>query len=267
MKQYHDLLKEVLYHGTESEDRTGTGTVSLFSPKEMHFDLRHGFPLVTTKKVFWKGVVEELLWFLRGETNIKSLVDKGVHIWDEWADKDGNLGPVYGAQWRDWGGFDKKTFGIDQIANLIQGIKDDPFSRRHIISAWNVADLDRMALAPCHCFFQVYVRDGRLSLKLYQRSADLFLGVPFNIASYALLTHLLAHQTGLKPGKFIHSFGDAHIYLNHMDQVQQQLRRHPMDLPKLHIYTQHDDISKYEFGDFILEGYDPWPAIKAPVAV
>ena len=279
MIPYLNQLREILTKGTLSEDRTGTGTMSLFSPTEARYDLSKGFPLVTTKRLFTRGIFEELLWFLSGSTNNRDLQEKHVHIWDEWAAEDGELGPIYGKQWRDWGSFrhyiplgdgefkvtDHK--GIDQISNLIEGIKNDPFSRRHIVSAWNVTDLDRMALAPCHCFFQVYVRDEKLSLKLYQRSADMFLGVPFNIASYALLTHMLAAQTGYKPGEFIHSMGDAHIYLNHMVQVQEQLLREPRKLPTLKLDPEVKSIFHYDLSHIQIEGYDPHPQIYGEVSV
>lgn len=281
MKQYHDLLKDILENGTKKGDRTGTGTISLFGP-QMSFDLSKGFPLVTTKKVFWRGVVEELLWMLRGETNVKSLQAKGVKIWDEWADPNGELGPVYGQQWRSWTAvrsvrsevpgeateWDEEHFHIDQIAEVVQRITEKPDDRRLIVTAWNPADISRMKLPPCHCFFQFYVSNGELSCKLYQRSADMFLGVPFNIASYALLTHIIAHQTNLKPGRFVHTFGDAHIYLNHIDQVREQLSREPRPLPTLRIDDcGQTDPESYEFEDFKLDGYDPHPAIKGEVSV
>lgn len=260
MKQYLDLLSEIRNCGNKRGDRTGTGTISLFGP-QMEFDLRTGFPLVTTKKVFWRGVVEELLWMLRGSTNVKELQAKNVHIWDEWADENGELGPVYGAQWRGFG-------GVDQIHNLIERIKAKPEDRRLIVSAWNPAEVDEMKLPPCHCFFQCYVENGYLSLKMYQRSADMFLGVPFNIASYALLTHILAHLTGLKPGKFIHSFGDAHIYLNHLEQVDAQLQRQPYELPRLFIVDRgQKTVEDFVFEDFTLVGYKHHAAIKGEVAV
>lgn len=260
MNQYLQLLENIRTAGNRRGDRTGTGTISLFGP-QMIFDLRKGFPIVTTKKVFWRGVVEELLWMLRGSTNVKELQAKNVHIWDEWADESGELGPVYGAQWRNFG-------GVDQIHNLIERIKAKPEDRRLIVSAWNPAEVDKMKLPPCHAFFQCYVEAGRLSLKMYQRSADMFLGVPFNIASYALLTHILAHLTGLKPGTFIHTFGDAHIYLNHLDQVDVQLIRDPRPLPTLQIaHRGQKSVEDFIFEDFTLVGYDPHPAIKAEVSV
>jgi thymidylate synthase len=264
MKPYLDLLRHVMETGVEKHDRTGTGTRSVFG-HQMRFDLSKGFPLVTTKKVHVKSIFQELLWFLRGDTNIAWLKERGVSIWDEWADAEGNLGPVYGAQWRSWKGADGKT--IDQISNLIQKIKTDPDSRRLIVSAWNVAELDQMALPPCHAFFQFYVANGKLSCQLYQRSADLFLGVPFNIASYALLTHMIAHVCGLQVGDFVHTLGDAHIYSNHFDQVALQLSRDERPLPELRIRRKVDDIFGFEYEDFEIVGYDPHPGIKAPVAV
>lgn len=264
MKQYHDLLRHVLTHGTKKEDRTGTGTISTFG-YQMRFDLAEGFPLVTSKKVHLKSIIHELLWFLRGETNIKYLVDNGVTIWNEWADENGELGPVYGKQWRSWQGANGDV--IDQISNVIEEIKHNPNSRRLIVSAWNVGELDKMALAPCHSFFQFYVNDGKLSCQLYQRSADVFLGVPFNIASYALLTMMIAQVCDLEVGEFIHTFGDVHIYLNHLEQVNLQLSREPRPLPIMKIDPAIKYIFDFEYDDFILEGYDPHPAIKAPVAV
>lgn len=267
MKQYLDQLRYVLENGTRSDDRTGVGTISVFSPPEARYDLQEGFPLVTTKKVFTRGIFEELIWFLSGSTNAFDLMEKDVHIWDEWAKENGDLGPVYGYQWRNWGANQslyKK--GFDQITKLIEDIKREPNSRRLIVSAWNVSDLDRMALAPCHCFFQVYVRDGKLSLKLYQRSADMFLGVPFNIASYALLTHMLAAQTGYEVGEFIHSIGDAHIYLNHLDQVNEQLSREPREMPLIAL-DDVDSIFHYGIEHIHLFEYAPHPAIKGEVAV
>lgn len=264
MKQYHDLLRHVLTHGTKKEDRTGTGTISTFG-YQMRFDLAEGFPLVTSKKVHLKSIIHELLWFLRGETNIKYLVDNGVTIWNEWADENGELGPVYGKQWRSWQGANGDV--IDQISNVIEEIKHNPNSRRLIVSAWNVGELDKMALAPCHSFFQFYVNDGKLSCQLYQRSADVFLGVPFNIASYALLTMMIAQVCDLDVGEFIHTFGDVHIYLNHLEQVNLQLSREPRPLPTMKIDPAIKYIFDFEYDDFILEGYDPHPAIKAPVAV
>lgn len=264
MLDYHDLLKLILDTGTDRSDRTGTGTRSIFG-HQMRFDLSAGFPLVTTKKLHVKSVIHELLWFLAGDTNIAYLKANGVRIWDEWADENGDLGPVYGKQWRSWptpgGG------SIDQIANLVHGLKTNPFSRRHIVSAWNPALVDEMALPPCHCLFQFYVADGKLSCQLYQRSADVFLGVPFNIASYALLTLMLAQVVGLKPGDFVHSFGDVHLYHNHFDQAREQLSRDIRPLPVMHLNCAIDDIFGFCYDDFTLEGYDPHPAIKATVAV
>ncbi|MDX9950463.1 MAG: thymidylate synthase [Methylophilaceae bacterium] len=264
MKVYHDLLRHVLVHGHRKEDRTGTGTLSVFG-YQMRFDLAEGFPLLTTKKVHLKSIIHELLWFLQGSTNIQYLKDNGVTIWDEWADENGNLGPVYGYQWRNWPKPDGSH--IDQIAQVVESIKKTPDSRRLIVSAWNVADVDKMKLPPCHAFFQFYVADGKLSCQLYQRSADIFLGVPFNIASYALLTMMVAQVCGLKPGDFVHTLGDAHIYLNHLDQVNEQLSRTPRSLPVMRINPQVTDIFGFRFEDFTLEHYDPYPAIKAPVAV
>jgi thymidylate synthase len=264
MKVYHDLLRHVLVHGHRKEDRTGTGTLSVFG-YQMRFDLAEGFPLLTTKKVHLKSIIHELLWFLQGSTNIQYLKDNGVTIWDEWADENGNLGPVYGYQWRNWPKPDGSH--IDQIAQVVESIKKTPDSRRLIVSAWNVADVDKMKLPPCHAFFQFYVADGKLSCQLYQRSADIFLGVPFNIASYALLTMMVAQVCGLKPGDFVHTLGDAHIYLNHLDQVNEQLSRTPRNLPVMRINPQVTDIFGFRFEDFTLEHYDPYPAIKAPVAV
>lgn len=264
MQQYHDLMHHVLAHGHPKPDRTGTGTLSVFG-YQMRFDLAQGFPLLTTKKVHLKSIIHELLWFLQGSTNIRYLKEHGVTIWDEWADGNGDLGPVYGYQWRSW----PKPDGthIDQIAQVIQMIRKTPDSRRLIVSAWNVADVDRMKLPPCHAFFQFYVADGRLSCQLYQRSADIFLGVPFNIASYALLTMMVAQVCGLQPGEFVHTLGDAHIYNNHIEQVREQLSREPRPLPMMHINPAVNDIFGFKFEDFTLEGYDPHPAIKAPVAV
>lgn len=264
MRVYHDLMRHVLEHGNKKEDRTGTGTLSVFG-YQMRFDLAEGFPLLTTKKVHLKSIVHELLWFLQGSTNIAYLKENGVSIWDEWADENGNLGPVYGYQWRNW----PKPNGesIDQIAQVVNSIRQNPDSRRLIVSAWNVADVDRMKLPPCHAFFQFYVADGKLSCQLYQRSADIFLGVPFNIASYALLTMMVAQVCGLKLGDFVHTLGDAHIYLNHLDQVNEQLSREPRSLPLMHINPEIKDIFGFCFEDFTLENYDPYPAIKALVAV
>ncbi len=264
MKQYLDLCRKILDTGAVKQDRTGTGTRSIFG-YQMRFDLRDGFPLLTTKKLNTRAIIHELLWFLRGETNIKSLNAVGVHIWDEWARPDGDLGPVYGRQWRSWPAPDGRVF--DQITAVVQGLKKEPWSRRHVVSAWNVAELDKMALAPCHCLFQFYVSDNLLSCQLYQRSADVFLGVPFNIASYALLTHMVAHVTGLAPGEYVHTFGDAHLYSNHMEQVALQLAREPRALPTMKINPEVKDIFGFKYEDFTLEGYDPHPAIKAPVAV
>lgn len=264
MKTYLDLLRHVRDNGVRKSDRTGTGTVSIFG-YQMRFNLHDGFPLVTTKKCHLRSIIHELLWFLKGETNIRYLKENGVSIWDEWANEQGELGPIYGYQWRSWPAPDGRH--IDQIQRVLDDLRNNPDSRRIIVSAWNVADLDRMALAPCHAFFQFYVADGRLSCQLYQRSADLFLGVPFNIASYALLTHMMAQVAGLKPGDFVHTLGDAHIYLNHFDQVNEQLSREPRALPTLKLNTEVKDLFAFRFEDFTLEGYDPHPAIKAPVAV
>lgn len=264
MKPYHDLLRTVLERGTPKTDRTGTGTKSIFG-HQMRFDLAEGFPLVTTKKVHLKSIIHELIWFLRGETNIRYLKENGVSIWDEWADERGELGPVYGAQWRSWRGADGKT--IDQISQVVDQIQKNPDSRRLIVSAWNVGEIGRMALPPCHAFFQFYVADGKLSCQLYQRSADLFLGVPFNIASYALLTLMVAQVTGLQPGDFVHTLGDAHIYLNHFDQVQLQLSREERPLPQMRLNPAVRSVFDFKYEDFTLQGYDPHPPIKAPVAV
>jgi thymidylate synthase len=264
MKQYHDFLRHVLEHGSKKEDRTGTGTISIFG-YQMRFDLNEGFPLLTTKKIHLKSIIHELLWFLQGSTNISYLNEHGVTIWDEWADERGELGPVYGKQWRSWLAPDGKT--IDQISQVIDTIKRNPSSRRLIVSAWNPADVDKMALPPCHTMFQFYVSEGRLSCQLYQRSADIFLGVPFNIASYALLTLMIAQVCDLKPGEFVHTFGDAHIYLNHLDQVQLQLSREPRELPEMKINPAIKDIFGFRFEDFQLLNYNPHPSIKAPIAV
>jgi thymidylate synthase len=264
MRAYLDLMQHVLTHGTKKSDRTGTGTTSVFG-HQMRFNLQNGFPLVTTKKCHIKSIVHELLWFLQGDTNIKYLKENGVRIWDEWADENGNLGPVYGKQWRSWATVDGRV--IDQIKIAVDQIKNNPDSRRIIVSAWNVGELDQMALAPCHAFFQFYVADGKLSCQLYQRSADIFLGVPFNIASYALLTMMMAQVCGLKAGDFVHTFGDAHLYSNHMEQTREQLSREPRPLPIMKINPEVNDIFAFKFEDFTLEGYDPHPAIKAPVAV
>ncbi len=264
MRQYLDLMKHVLEHGTRKNDRTGTGTLSVFGP-QMRFDLAAGFPLLTTKKVHLKSIIHELLWFLKGETNIRYLQDNGVTIWDEWADKKGDLGPVYGYQWRSWPAPDGRH--IDQIGQVIDQIRNNPDSRRLIVSAWNVADLPRMALLPCHAFFQFYVAEGRLSCQLYQRSADFFLGVPFNIASYALLTMMVAQTCRLKLGEFVHTFGDAHLYLNHLDQAREQLSRQPRTPPTMRINPAVTSLFDFRYEDFTLENYDPHPAIRAPVAV
>ena len=264
MNQYLKLLEHVKQNGQKKEDRTGTGTMSVFG-YQMRFNLNESFPLLTTKKVHLKSVIYELLWFLSGDTNIKFLKDNGVSIWDEWADENGNLGPVYGHQWRSWPTSEGKE--IDQISNLINQIKKTPDSRRLIVSAWNVGEINKMKLPPCHCFFQFYVADGRLSCQLYQRSADIFLGVPFNIASYALLTQMIAHVCGLECGEFIHTLGDAHIYNNHIDQVNEQLSRKPKKLPQIKINPSVKNIFDFKYEDFSLEGYDPYPLIKAPVAV
>ena len=264
MRQYLDLLAHVRDSGTRKSDRTGTGTLSLFG-HQMRFDLSEGFPLVTTKRLHVKSIVHELLWFLQGSTNVRYLNEHGVTIWDEWADAKGELGPVYGRQWRSWPAPDGRK--IDQIATVVEGLKRDPDSRRHIVSAWNVGELGQMALSPCHCLFQFYVADGRLSCQLYQRSADVFLGVPFNIASYALLTLMMAQVTGLKPGEFIHTFGDVHLYLNHLDQADEQLKRDPRALPRMEINREVRSLFDFAYEDFKLNGYDPHPAIGAKVAV
>ena len=264
MKQYLDLLREIRDNGVTKTDRTGVGTKSIFG-HQMRFNLQDGFPLLTTKKVFLKGIIYELLWFLKGDTNIKFLTDNNVHIWDEWADENGDLGYVYGKQWRSWEATDGRV--IDQISQVVDLIKNHPNSRRILVTAWNPAEIDKMALPPCHCLFQFYVADGKLSCQLYQRSADTFLGVPFNIASYALLTMMLAQVCGLEPGEFIHTTGDTHIYLNHLDQVNEQLLREPRPLPKMIINPDVKSIFDFKYEDFKLEGYDPYPAIKAPVAV
>ena len=264
MKQYLDLMREILDHGAEKDDRTGTGTLSLFG-YQMRFNLQQGFPLVTTKKLHLRSIIYELLWFLRGDTNISYLHDNKVTIWDEWADKNGDLGPVYGHQWRHWdtadGGF------VDQISQAARDIKDNPNSRRIIVSAWNAGEIDKMALAPCHALFQFYVSGGRLSCQLYQRSCDVFLGIPFNIASYALLTHMMAQQCDLRAGDFVWTGGDVHLYKNHLEQARLQLSRQPKSLPELAILRRPGSIFDYEFEDFEIRGYDPHPAIKAPVAV
>jgi thymidylate synthase len=264
MKQYHDLMQFVLDHGTKKEDRTGTGTISTFG-YQMRFNLAEGFPLVTTKKLHLRSIIHELLWFLKGDTNIKYLKDNGVSIWNEWADENGNLGPVYGYQWRSWPGPNGES--IDQISNLVNMIKKNPDSRRLIVSAWNVANVDHMALPPCHCLFQFYVADGKLSCQLYQRSADIFLGVPFNIASYALLTMMLAQVCDLELGDFVHTFGDAHLYANHLEQAKEQLSREFRPLPTMKINPEVRDLFEFKFEDFELVNYDPHPHIKAAVAV
>jgi thymidylate synthase len=264
MRQYHRLLELVLTQGVKKTDRTGTGTLSVFGAQE-RFNLADGFPLVTTKKVHFKSIVHELLWFLRGETNIRSLNEVGVTIWDEWADSEGNLGRIYGAQWRSWRAPDGRV--IDQIADVVERIRREPDSRRLVVSAWNPGEMDQMALPPCHALFQFYVHDGTLSCQLYQRSADLFLGVPFNIASYSLLTHMVAQVTGLRPGEFIHTFGDLHLYLNHLDQARLQLTRECRPLPTIRLNPAVTDLFAFQFSDFTLENYDPHPAIPAPIAV
>ncbi|MFS0635538.1 thymidylate synthase [Mesobacillus foraminis] len=264
MKQYLDLCRHVLENGTTKEDRTGTGTVSTFG-YQMRFDLKEGFPLVTTKKLHLKSIIHELLWFLDGDTNVKYLQEHGVRIWNEWADENGELGPVYGHQWRSWPTPDGGS--IDQISNVINQLKNNPDSRRMIVSAWNVADVENMALPPCHCLFQFYVADGKLSCQLYQRSADIFLGVPFNIASYALLTLMIAQVCDLEPGEFIHTLGDAHIYSNHLDQVKLQLSREPRRLPKMKLNPDVKDIFSFRYEDFLLEDYEPHPHIKGVVSV
>jgi thymidylate synthase len=264
MQQYHELMRAILERGTRKADRTGTGTLSLFG-WQMRFDLAESFPLVTTKKLHLKSIIHELLWFLRGDTNIGYLHEHGVTIWDEWADANGDLGPVYGRQWRSWAAPDGRT--IDQLSQVVEQIRRNPDSRRLVVSAWNVGELEQMALLPCHALFQFYVADGRLSCQLYQRSADVFLGVPFNIASYALLTLMVAQVCGLKAGEFVHTLGDAHLYLNHLDQANEQLRRSPRPLPRLSLNPAVQDLYGFRYEDFTLEGYDPWPAIKAPIAV
>ena len=264
MQQYLDLMRHVRDHGTRKEDRTGTGTVSVFG-YQMRFDLSKGFPLVTTKKCHLRSILHELLWFLKGDTNIRYLHDNKVTIWDEWADEEGNLGPVYGYQWRSWPAANGGS--IDQISQVIEQLRNNPDSRRIIVSAWNVSDIENMALPPCHAFFQFYVADGRLSCQLYQRSADIFLGVPFNIASYALLTLMMAQVTGLQAGDFVHTFGDAHLYLNHLEQTNLQLSRTPRQLPGMRLNPDVDDLFAFSYDDFELQNYDPYPHIKAPVAV
>jgi len=264
LHQYLDLLARIRNTGTRKDDRTDTGTLSIFG-HQMRFDLAEGFPLVTTKKLHVKSIIHELLWFLQGSTNVRYLREHGVTIWDEWADENGDLGPVYGRQWRSWPTPDGRH--IDQIARVVESLKRDPDSRRHIVSAWNVGELDKMALSPCHCLFQFYVADGRLSCQLYQRSADVFLGVPFNIASYALLTQMMAQVTGFEPGEFVHTFGDAHLYLTHLDQADEQLKRLPRALPRMEINPEVRSLFDFAYEDFKLVGYDPHPAISAKVAV
>jgi thymidylate synthase len=262
-RQYLDLLADILANGVRREDRTGVGTLGVFG-RQMRFDLGRGFPLLTTKKLHFKSIALELLWFLRGDTNIRWLNDRGVSIWDEWADAAGELGPIYGKQWRSWAAPDGRV--IDQVSQVVASIRDTPNSRRHIVTAWNPADIDDMALPPCHCLFQFFVAEGRLSCQLYQRSADVFLGVPFNIASYALLTMMTAKATGLEPGEFVHTFGDAHLYLNHVEQAKRQLRREPLPFPTLTL-ADKTDLFAFDYEDFRLDGYAPHPAIKAPIAV
>jgi thymidylate synthase len=264
MKPYLALLEHVLQHGTKKGDRTGTGTLSVFG-HQLRFDLTQGFPLVTTKKLHLKSIIHELLWMLQGDTSVRSLQAQGVTIWDEWADAEGNLGPVYGHQWRSWSTPDGEP--IDQMRGLLDGLRKNPDSRRHLVSAWNVADLPAMKLPPCHVLFQFYVADGRLSCQLYQRSADLFLGLPFNIASYALLTMMVAQVTGLTPHEFIHTVGDAHLYLNHLEQARTQLEREPRTLPRMKLNPAVTDLFSFQYQDFTLEGYEPHPAIKAPVSI
>jgi len=264
MQQYLEILDHVLKHGTKKEDRTGTGTLSVFG-YQARYDLSKGFPLITTKKLHLKSIIYELLWFIRGDTNVKWLQEHGVRIWNPWADPDGELGRIYGYQWRKW--TTENGGHIDQLKNVVEQIKTNPDSRRLIVSAWNVGDLDKMNLPPCHILYQFYVADGKLSLQLYQRSADLFIGVPFNIASYSLLLMMVAQVTGLEPGEFIHTLGDAHIYLNHIEQVKEQLSREPRPLPKMRLNPEVKDLFDFKYEDFTLEGYDPWPHIKADVAV
>ena len=264
MRQYHDLLQRVLDNGVRKDDRTGTGTLAVFG-HQMRFDLADGFPLVTTKKLHLKSIIHELIWFLRGDTNVRYLQENGVSIWDEWADANGDLGPVYGRQWRSWAAPDGSV--VDQIAWVTDEIRRNPDSRRLIVSAWNPADIPKMALAPCHCLFQFFVAEGRLSCQLYQRSADVFLGVPFNIASYALLTQMMAQVTGLRPGEFVHSFGDTHLYINHLDQTRLQLSREHRPLPTLRLNPEVKRLEDFRFEDIVIDGYDPHPAIKAPIAI
>lgn len=264
MKQYLDLLQRIVNEGTRKEDRTETGTLSVFG-HQMRFNLEEGFPLLTTKKLHLKSIIHELLWFLKGDTNVKYLQENGVRIWNEWADENGELGPVYGHQWRSWPNYNGGH--VDQIQDIVNALKNNPDSRRMIVSAWNVAEVDKMALPPCHCLFQFYVANGKLSLQLYQRSADTFLGVPFNIASYALLTMMMAQVSGLKPGDFIHTTGDTHLYLNHLEQAKEQLKRTPRTLPRMVINPKVTSIFDFKYDDFTLEGYDPLPHIKAEVSV
>lgn len=264
MKQYLDLLQRIVNEGTRKEDRTGTGTLSVFG-HQMRFNLEEGFPLLTTKKLHLKSIIHELLWFLKGDTNVKYLQENGVRIWNEWADENGELGPVYGHQWRSWPNYNGGH--VDQIQDIVNALKNNPDSRRMIVSAWNVAEVDQMALPPCHCLFQFYVANSKLSLQLYQRSADTFLGVPFNIASYALLTMMMAQVSGLKPGDFIHTTGDTHLYLNHLEQAKEQLKRTPRRLPRMVINPNVTSIFDFKYDDFTLEGYDPLPHIKAEVSV
>lgn len=264
MRQYHELMSHVLEHGDRKTDRTGTGTLSVFG-WQMRFRLGDGFPLLTTKKLHTRSIIHELLWFLQGDTNVRYLREHGVSIWDEWADENGELGPVYGKQWRRWQTADGRS--IDQISRLVEGIRRSPDSRRHLVTAWNPGEVDSMALPPCHALFQFYVANGRLSCQLYQRSADIFLGVPFNIASYALLTHMVAQVCELEPGDFVWTGGDCHLYLNHLDQAREQLRREPRPLPQLRLNPAVKDVFAFRFEDFVLEGYDPHPHIKAPVAI
>jgi thymidylate synthase len=266
MRQYLDLVEHVLGNGVSKGDRTGTGTLSVFG-YQMRFDLRQGFPLLTTKRLHVRSIVHELLWFLTGSTNVRPLQANGVKIWDEWADENGDLGPVYGSQWRSWPPPAPGGAAIDQIARVVEGIKRDPDSRRHIVSAWNVAEIDRMRLPPCHALFQFWVAEGRLSCQLYQRSADVFLGVPFNIASYALLTLMVAQVTGLEAAEFIHTLGDAHLYSNHLEQARLQLTREPRPLPQVQLNPEVKSIFDFRYEDITFSGYDPWPAIKAPIAV
>ncbi|MFC0358762.1 MULTISPECIES: thymidylate synthase [Kytococcus] len=264
MRQYLDLLRDVLENGVATDDRTGTGTLAVFG-RQARYDLREGFPLVTTKRIYRKGVVGELLWFLRGDTNVRWLQERDIHIWNEWADENGDLGPVYGAQWRSWPSPDGGS--VDQIAKVVRSIRENPASRRHVVSAWNPAEVDEMALPPCHALFQFHVADGRLSCQLYQRSADLFLGVPFNIASYALLTHMVAHVTGLEVGDFVHTMGDLHLYSNHLEQARAQLAREPRALPTLELNPAVRELDAFDLEDVTVHGYDPHPAISAPIAV